>query len=623
MSIFASRQKNPLHSHISVPFSRNHLFHAQDELDQIYATMKKHIGSKPPTKSNLFNTYLTRVKQNLHMVVCMSPIGEIFRARLRQFPSLVTCCTIDWFTEWPREALESVAKEFLCELPALDNNEKLIENMADMCVYMHQTIVTGSDEFLGELGRHNYVTPTSYLELLKVFTKLIGIKAGEIKTQKDRMSIGLNKLLKTADDVAVMQQELEDMKPQLAIAQRETDETIVQIEKDTIVANETKKVVTEKEVDASEKAAKSTEIKTSAERDLAEALPALEEALKSLKNLKKDDIVEVRSLQRPPGGVKLVMEAVCIMQGVKPKMEAGEKPGTKIANYWDNGKKQLLSDIPRFLESLFKFDKDNIPEDRIKKIQPYIDDPDFTPANIEKVSTACKSLCMWARAMHKYDQVAKSIAPKRAALEQADAELEEVNKILSAAKAELFEVESNLEKLQVTYERTASKKKELEDNVELCKHRLIRADKLIGGLADEKVRWAQMVEKLTRDMVNVIGDILISSGSVAYCAPFTENYRHKFIQLWRDCLERFHVPGNGDASLINTMSDPVKVRSWQIYGLPKDNKSTENAVTVQFSERWPLFIREVGEIWKFQCWGKMPWVWVWARVLRGCLREEP
>lgn len=49
-----------------------------------------------------------------------SPIGEVFRARLRQFPSLVTCSTIDWFSEWPTEALQSVANALLDEIPELD-----------------------------------------------------------------------------------------------------------------------------------------------------------------------------------------------------------------------------------------------------------------------------------------------------------------------------------------------------------------------------------------------------------------------------------------------------------------------------------------------------------------------
>ena len=58
-------------------------------------------------------------------VVDYSPIGEVFRARLRQFPSLVNCCTIDWFSEWPDEALQSVASTFLQEITDLDEGTPL------------------------------------------------------------------------------------------------------------------------------------------------------------------------------------------------------------------------------------------------------------------------------------------------------------------------------------------------------------------------------------------------------------------------------------------------------------------------------------------------------------------
>jgi len=54
-----------------------------------------------------------------------SPIGEVFRSRLRQFPSLVTCCTIDWFSEWPDEALKSVALSSLNELVEIDNPDAI------------------------------------------------------------------------------------------------------------------------------------------------------------------------------------------------------------------------------------------------------------------------------------------------------------------------------------------------------------------------------------------------------------------------------------------------------------------------------------------------------------------
>ena len=69
---------------------------------------------------------------------------------------------------------------------------------------------------------------------------------------------------------------------------------------------------------------------------------------------------QVRAMQRPPPGVKLVIEAVCIMKGIKPKKVPGEKPGSKVDDYWEPGK-GLLQDPGRFLESLFKYDKVRMP----------------------------------------------------------------------------------------------------------------------------------------------------------------------------------------------------------------------------------------------------------------------
>lgn len=46
----------------------------------------------------------------------MSPIGDAFRNRLRQYPALVNCSTIDWFCEWPKEALLEVANKYISEV---------------------------------------------------------------------------------------------------------------------------------------------------------------------------------------------------------------------------------------------------------------------------------------------------------------------------------------------------------------------------------------------------------------------------------------------------------------------------------------------------------------------------
>ncbi|KFM56765.1 Dynein heavy chain 7, axonemal, partial [Stegodyphus mimosarum] len=86
----------------------------------------------------------------------MSPIGDSFRNRLRKFPSLVNCCTIDWFQAWPDDALEAVATKFLEEV-------ELAENERDGCIYMCKSFHTTTEEFsqlyFTKLQRHNYVTP--------------------------------------------------------------------------------------------------------------------------------------------------------------------------------------------------------------------------------------------------------------------------------------------------------------------------------------------------------------------------------------------------------------------------------------------------------------------------------
>lgn len=63
-----------------------------------------------------------------------------------------------------------------------------------MCVEIHQSVAKKCQMYLAELGRHNYVTPKSYLEFLSTFSSLIGKKKQELKAAKKRMKGGLDKV---------------------------------------------------------------------------------------------------------------------------------------------------------------------------------------------------------------------------------------------------------------------------------------------------------------------------------------------------------------------------------------------------------------------------------------------
>lgn len=80
--------------------------------------------------------------------------------------------------------------------------------------------------------------------------------------------------------------------------------------------------------------------------------------------------------------------------------------------------KQLLGDS-NFLRRLLEYDKENIKPQILAKLQKYINNPDFVPEKVEKVSKACKSMCMWVRAMDLYSRVVKEVEPKRQKLHAA------------------------------------------------------------------------------------------------------------------------------------------------------------------------------------------------------------
>ncbi len=88
-------------------------FWTREDKDQINRALKSEAADYGIYENIVENFFYNRMKNNLHFQICMSPIGESFRNRLRMFPSLVNCCQMSWFNEWPKEALFTVAIKFI------------------------------------------------------------------------------------------------------------------------------------------------------------------------------------------------------------------------------------------------------------------------------------------------------------------------------------------------------------------------------------------------------------------------------------------------------------------------------------------------------------------------------
>ncbi|XP_061175178.1 dynein axonemal heavy chain 3-like [Saccostrea echinata] len=562
-----------------------------EKMQAIARNEEKITGKKmDATPLTMYNYFIDRVRQNLHIILAMSPIGDAFRNRLRMFPSLINCCTIDWFQSWPSDALEMVANKFLEEVELEDNIRK---ESVSMCKHFHESVQELSIGFFEMLRRHNYVTPTSYLELIMTFKSLLGVKRDEIQTLRNRYLTGLEKLEFAASQVSIMQEELQALQPELIKTSAETEKLMIKIEQDTVEVEAKKEVVAADEAVANEAAAAAQAIKDDCESELAEAIPALEAAIQALNTLKPADITLVKSMKNPPAPVKLVMESICVMLGIKSERKP-DGTGKMIEDYWGPSQK-LLGDL-KFLDRLKGYDKDNIPVPIIKKIrEKYITNPDFDPVLIKNASTACEGLCKWVKAMDIYDKVAKVVAPKKIKLAEAEGELAVQMQKLDEKRAQLKEVTDKLQALNDEFEAMTQKKKELETNIDICEKKLDRAEKLIGGLGGEKDRWTEAARLLGERFTNITGDVLLSSATVAYLGAFTIDFRQDIVRDWHKLSIKKEIPCSENFSLNGTLGEPVKIRAWNIAGLPVDAFSVDNGIIVNSSRRWPLMIDPQGQ----------------------------
>jgi dynein heavy chain len=201
------------------------------------------------------------------MIIAMSPLGEVFRQRLRMFPSLVNCSTIDWFTNWPAEALINVGRGSVtdpAEAMELGENE-------DACIELfkviHQSVEQKSEEFKESMRRINYVTPTSYLELLSMFKKILRAQRVLVRKGIDRLSRGLEVLQTAAIEVDKLSRKLEADAPILAKTQIEVESTKKIISEKTVKAEAVKSVVVVEEEEAGKQAAEVKAIKITPTRN--------------------------------------------------------------------------------------------------------------------------------------------------------------------------------------------------------------------------------------------------------------------------------------------------------------------------------------------------------------------
>ncbi|XP_045488493.1 dynein beta chain, ciliary [Pieris rapae] len=555
-----------------------------DEIENIIAGVRNEVkgAGLPDTREICWKFFIDRVRKQLKVVLCFSPVGSTLRVRSRKFPALINCTSINWFHEWPQEALVSVSMRFLEELHVLPIT--LRDSVSRFMAYVHTSVNTISKAYLSNERRYNYTTPKSYLEQISLYSKLVNQKTDELRAKISRLENGLERLRGTASQVDQLKAKLAVQEIELQQKNEAADKLIEMVGVETAKVQSEKALADEEEEKVAVIAEEVSKKQKDCEEDLIKAEPALVAAQEALNTLNKANLTELKSFGSPPGAVTNVTAAVMVLLA----------PGGKIPKdrSWKSAK-MMMAKVDMFLESLIHYDKENIHPDVIKAIQPYLKDSEFEPEFVRSKSAAAAGLCAWVINIIKFYEVFCDVEPKRKALAAANAELAAATEKLKSIKSKVASLEEQLATLTADFEKATAEKVKCQQEADATTRTIQLANRLVNGLASENVRWAEAVFNFMQQSTTLPGDVLLVCAFISYVGCFTKLYRLDLLHKnWLPFLKTLEppIPITEGLDPLTMLTDDTTIAMWQNEGLPSDRMSTENATILSNSDRWPLMI---------------------------------
>ncbi|CAH1233746.1 DNAH10 [Branchiostoma lanceolatum] len=547
-----------------------------DEKDAIIQQMRDEAAKVGfgPAREAIWQYFVGKCSNNLHIVLAMSPVGDTLRTRCRNFPGLVNNTTIDWFMPWPEQALYAVANVFVGENQMVPDQHQ--EQVVSHLVYVHQSVVDYSRLFQQKLRRINYVTPKNYLDFITSYTKLLQEKDQYILSQCKRLEGGMAKLAEASVQLNELNEKLAVQKVAVTEKTAACEALLEEISSSSTEATEKKKFAESTAVKLDEQNKVIAVEKKDAEDSLAEAMPALEAARLALQDLEKSDVTEIRSFAKPPKAVQTVCECIVVMRGIKEVS-------------WKSAKGMMSE--PNFLKSLMEMDVDAITQGQSKTVKGFVKSMAVSIEEMTAISKAGAGMLKFVEAVMGYCDVAREIKPKREKVARLERNYHQSKRELEKIQKEVAGLEDMLAKLSQKYEEAMREKRELQEEAEIMERRLIAADKLISGLGSENVRWRRDLEDLKEQRVRLLGDCLLASAFLSYLGAFSWDFRQDLLfKEWETDVVNKNIPLSQPFKLDALLTNDVEVSKWTSEGLPPDELSIQNGILTTNASRFPMCI---------------------------------
>ncbi|KAH7104763.1 dynein heavy chain [Auriculariales sp. MPI-PUGE-AT-0066] len=547
----------------------------------------------------LYKWFTQQVQKNLHVVFTMNPPQNGLASRAATSPALFNRCVLDWFGDWPDQALYQVGIEFThtldLDLPSYQPplNFPIAYRQLSMppvhrtavvnaLVHVHQSLHEINRRLSRRQGRYNYVTPRHYLDFLYHYVKLYTEKRDELEEQQRHLHVGLDKLRETVTQV-------EDLRKSLAVKRQ-------QLETKSAEANEKLKRMLDDQRDAEQKKAASIDIqaalveqdknieqrKAVVMADLADAEPAVKEAQSAVSNIKRQHLQEVRAMANPPEMVKLAMESVCTVLG--HRIESWRTVQTIIRR-------------DDFIQSIvnFKTDVQMTETLRAHVRKNYLSRPKFNFEDVNRASQACGPLVKWVIAQVRFSEILDKVEPLRNEVQSLEDQADNTKKQAETILAMIAELEASIGRYKDEYALLISETQAIKGEMERVQGKVDRSMKLLGSLSSEKERWESSSRTFDTEMSTIVGDVLLSAAFLAYGGFFDQQYREAMWQEWAGHMAEANIKYKVELSFPDYLSTADDRLDWQAKSLPADTLCTENAIMLKRFSRYPLIIDPTGQ----------------------------
>ena len=551
----------------------------------------------------LYKWFTQQIVRNLHVVFTMNPPRDGLSSRAATSPALFNRCVLNWMGDWSDQALFQVGSELTQSVDLTKANFAAPESIpisyqglalpptfrdavVNAMVYVHFSMQKFNQKIQTQQGRSIHMTPRHYLEFVAQYIKLYSEKRNDLEEQQRHLNVGLDKLRTTVDTVQDLRTSLAQKKEQLERKDAQANEKLQRMISDQREA-ETRKAASLEIQTALEKQDRGVaERKEVVLRDLARAEPAVLEAQRSVSNIKRQHLTEVRSMANPPSGVKLALESVCTLLGHRV----------------DNWKAiQVIVRRDDFIASIVNYDNEQqmTPPLRAKMRNEFLSMEEFTYERVNRASKACGPLVLWVEAQVNYSEILDRVGPLREEVGQLEEQALQTRAEARAIENTIGKLEKSIAMYKSEYATLISETEAIKTEMSRVQHKVERSVKLLDSLSQERSRWEVSSQSFESQTTTLVGDVLIAAAFLAYAGYYDQQLRQAMTNDWTDQLRKSGIACKMPMSITEYLSNADERLGWQQNDLPVDDLCVENAIILKHYQRYPLIIDPSGRAVEF------------------------